>query len=158
MHPIRKQRLQIVLIVVAMSSLLAGLIIYVLGENSNYFFSPSQVLDGQAPENVTIKVGGLVVEGSIERSPDSLGVSFVVTDKVSNIKVTYTGILPDLFSEGEAAVATGVLDDNGILRATQVLAKHDENYMPPNVADALDDAYEAKQQEKQQQQYQEGYE
>ncbi|MFL2499698.1 MAG: cytochrome c maturation protein CcmE [Porticoccaceae bacterium] len=148
MHPIRKQRLQIVLLIVVASSLATALILYVLGENSNYFFSPTQVLQGDSPENVTIKVGGLVVEGSIERSPDSLDVSFVVTDKMSNIKVTYTGILPDLFAEGEAAVATGVLDSNYILRATQVLAKHDENYTPPDVADALDEAYKLKQQGK----------
>ena len=146
MHPIRKQRLQIVVLILFASSLAAALIIYVLGENSNYFFSPSQVLRGEAPENVTIKVGGLVVEGSIERSPDSLDVSFVVTDRMSTIKVTYNGILPDLFAENEAAVATGKLDSNNILHASQVLAKHDENYTPPNVADALNQAYELKQQ------------
>ena len=146
MHPIRKQRLQIVVLILFASSLAAALIIYVLGENSNYFFSPSQVLRGEAPENVTIKVGGLVVEGSIERSPDSLDVSFVVTDRMSTIKVTYNGILPDLFAENEAAVATGKLDSSNILHASQVLAKHDENYTPPNVADALNQAYELKQQ------------
>jgi cytochrome c-type biogenesis protein CcmE len=148
MHPIRKQRLQIVLLIVVASSLAAGLIAYMLGQNANYFFTPSQVLQGEAPENVTIRAGGMVVQGSIERSADSLDVSFLVTDGLGNLKVSYSGILPDLFAEGEAAIATGKLDANRVLRASQVLAKHDENYTPPEVADAMNQAYKLKQQGK----------
>lgn len=148
MHPIRKQRLQIVLLIVVASSLAAGLIAYMLGQNANYFFTPSQVLQGEAPENVTIRAGGMVVEGSIERSVDSLDVSFLVTDGLGNLKVSYSGILPDLFAEGEAAIATGKLDIDRVLRASQVLAKHDENYTPPEVADAMNQAYKLKQQGK----------
>ncbi|MGB0459253.1 MAG: cytochrome c maturation protein CcmE, partial [Porticoccaceae bacterium] len=141
MHPIRKQRLQIVLLIVVASSLAAGLIAYMLGQNANYFFTPSQVLQGEAPENVTIRAGGMVVEGSIERSSDSLDVSFLVTDGLGNLRVSYSGILPDLFAEGEAAIATGKLGADKVLLATQVLAKHDENYTPPEVADAMNQAY-----------------
>lgn len=145
MHPIRKQRLQIVILIVVASSMAAGLVAYMLGQNANYFFTPSQVLQGEAPENVTIRAGGMVVEGSIKRSSNSLDVSFLVTDGMSNLKITYSGILPDLFAENEAAIATGKLDGD-ILRASQVLAKHDENYTPPEVADAMNQAYKLKQQ------------
>jgi cytochrome c-type biogenesis protein CcmE len=148
MHPIRKQRLQIVVLIVIASSLAAWLIAYMLGQNANYFFTPSQVLQGEAPENVTIRAGGMVVEGSIQRSTDSLDVSFLVTDGLGNLKVSYSGILPDLFAEGEAAIATGKLDNDKVLRASQVLAKHDENYTPPEVADAMNQAYKLKQQSK----------
>ena len=148
MHPIRKQRLQVVLLIVVASSLAAGLIAYMLGQNANYFFTPSQVLQGEAPENVTIRAGGMVVEGSIQRSTDSLDVSFLVTDGLGNLKVSYSGILPDLFAEGEAAIATGKLDSDKVLFASQVLAKHDENYTPPEVADAMNQAYKLKQQSK----------
>ena len=148
MHPIRKQRLQIVILIVVASSLAVGLIAYMLGQNANYFFTPSQILQGEAPDNTTIRAGGMVVEGSIERSSDSLEVSFLVTDGLANLTVSYSGILPDLFSEGEAAIVTGKLDSNNILRASQVLAKHDENYTPPEVADAMNQAYKLKQQSK----------
>ena len=148
MHPIRKQRLQIVILIVVASSLAVGLIAYMLGQNASYFFTPSQILQGEAPENTTISAGGMVVEGSIERSSDSLEVSFLVTDGLANLTVSYSGILPDLFSEGEAAIVTGKLDSNNILRASQVLAKHDENYTPPEVADAMNQAYKLKQQSK----------
>ncbi|CAI8162997.1 MAG: Cytochrome c-type biogenesis protein CcmE [Cellvibrionales bacterium UBA7375] len=148
MHPIRKQRLQIVLLIVVASSLAAGLIAYMLGQNANYFFTPSQVLQGEAPVNVTIRAGGMVVQGSIERSADSLDVSFLVTDGLGILKVSYSGILPDLFAEGEAAIATGKLGADKVLRASQVLAKHDENYTPPEVADAMNQAYKLKQQGK----------
>ena len=157
MHPIRKQRLQIVLLIIVASSAAVGLVAYMLGQNANYFFTPSQVLQGEAPDNVTIRAGGMVVKGSIERSTDSLDVSFLVSDGMANLWVSYSGILPDLFAEDEAAIATGKLDENNVLQATQVLAKHDENYTPPEVADAMNKAYEIKQKEKQQQ-YQEAYE
>ena len=144
MHPIRKQRLQLVILLVVAASAIVGLMAYMLGQNANYFFTPSQVLQGAAPENVTIRAGGMVVEGSIQRSSDSLDVSFLVTDGLGDLKVSYNGILPDLFAEGEAAIATGKLDADKILRASQVLAKHDENYMPPEAQHALDQAAAAK--------------
>ena len=152
MHPIRKQRLQIVVLIVIASSLATALIVYMLGQNANYFFTPAQVLQGEAPKNVTIRAGGMVVEGSIERSSDSLDVSFLVTDGLADLTINYSGILPDLFAEGEAAIATGKLDDDKVLQASQVLAKHDENYTPPEVADAMKQAYELKQQEQYQSQ------
>jgi cytochrome c-type biogenesis protein CcmE len=152
MHPIRKQRLQIVVLIVIASSLAAGLIVYMLGQNANYFFTPAQVLQGEAPKDITIRAGGMVVEGSIERSSDSLDVSFLVTDGLADLKINYSGILPDLFAEGEAAIATGKLDGDKVLQASQVLAKHDENYTPPEVADAMKQAYDLKQQEQYQSQ------
>lgn len=140
MHPIRKQRLQIVLLIVVASTVAAVLIAYMLGQNANYFYTPSQIATGEAPDGVSIRAGGMVVEGSVTRSADSLDTSFAVTDGAHNVRITYRGILPDLFAEGEAAVATGILDENRVLQAAQVLAKHDENYTPPEVADAMEKA------------------
>ena len=137
MHPIRKQRLQIVVLIVVASTVAAALIAYMLGQNANYFYTPSQIATGEAPAGVNIRAGGMVVAGSVTRSTDSLDTSFAVTDGAHNVRITYSGILPDLFAEGEAAVATGILDENLVLQATQVLAKHDENYTPPEVADAM---------------------
>ena len=144
MHPIRKQRLQIVVLIVVASTVAAALIAYMLGQNANYFYTPSQIATGEAPAGVNIRAGGMVVAGSVIRSADSLDTSFAVTDGTHNVRITYSGILPDLFAEGEAAVATGVLDNNLVLQATQVLAKHDENYTPPEVADAMQKAYQQK--------------
>ena len=106
-------------------------------ENLLYFYSPAQVKAGEAPTNHTFRVGGLVVEGSVGRKKDSLQVTFDLTDNTDTITVQYTGILPDLFREGQGIVAMGTLQKNGIFVAEEVLAKHDENYMPPEVADAL---------------------
>ena len=97
-----------------------------------------QVGAGEAPVGQPIRVGGMVVDGSIERSAEDLSVRFRLTDYSGEVPVVYTGILPDLFGEGQGAVASGVLNDNGVLEATEVLAKHDENYMPPEVAEALE--------------------
>ena len=144
MHPIRRQRLQIVVLIVVASTVAAALIAYMLGQNANYFYTPSQIATGEAPAGVNIRAGGMVVAGSVIRSADSLDTSFAVTDGTHNVRITYSGILPDLFAEGEAAVATGVLDNNLVLQATQVLAKHDENYTPPEVADAMQKAYQQK--------------
>jgi cytochrome c-type biogenesis protein CcmE len=140
MHPIRKQRLQVVILIVVAASVAAGLIAYMLGQNANYFYTPSQIAAGEAPINVSIRAGGMVVEGSVLRSQDSLDTRFKVTDGVASVEVVYSGILPDLFAEGEAAVATGILDTNKLLTARQVLAKHDENYTPPEVAEAMESA------------------
>ena len=106
-------------------------------ENMLYFFSPSQVAAGEAPTGHPFRLGGLVAGGSLERSGDSLQVDFVVTDTAHSLPVTYTGILPDLFREGQGIVALGKLNQDGMFVADEVLAKHDENYMPPEVADAL---------------------
>jgi len=141
MHPLRKQRLQIVVLIVVAASLGAALIAYMLGQNANYFFTPSQIAAGEAPMGITIRAGGMVVENSVQRAEDSLETRFLVTDGANSVSVTYSGILPDLFAEGEAAVATGVLGSDRVLQASQVLAKHDENYTPPEVAEAMQEGY-----------------
>ena len=113
-----------------------GLTLLALRENINLFFSPSQIVDGTAPSNTTIRLGGMVVAGSIQRG-DNLGVTFVLTDLAEQVTVAYEGILPDLFREGQGIVTQGKLDSTGRFLAEQVLAKHDETYMPPEVNDAL---------------------
>lgn len=113
-----------------------GLALLALRENINLFFSPSQIVDGTAPSNTTIRLGGMVVAGSIQRG-DNLGVTFVLTDLAEQVTVAYEGILPDLFREGQGIVTQGKLDSTGRFVAAQVLAKHDETYMPPEVNDAL---------------------
>jgi cytochrome c-type biogenesis protein CcmE len=139
-HPKRKQRLIIALVIVLLSSLAVGLTSYALRGNINLFYSPSEVAAGEAPTDRSIRVGGMVVEGSVTRARDKLETRFIVTDFASSVTVTYDGILPDLFAEGEGVVATGILGANGVVTASEVLAKHDENYMPPEVADALEKA------------------
>lgn len=142
MHPVRRRRLQIVLLIVFAASTAVGLIAYALRENINLFYTPSQIAAGEAPRGVQLRAGGMVVEGSVRRAPDSLFVEFEVTDGLAKLKVQHKGILPDLFAENAAAIATGVIDDNRVLQASQVLAKHDENYTPPEVADAMQKAHE----------------
>lgn len=112
-------------------------------ENLLYFYSPTQVKDGEAPQTHSFRVGGLVVDGSVKRAPDSLMVQFDVTDNTEVMTIEYTGILPDLFREGQGIVAMGNLQANGRFVAQEVLAKHDENYMPPEVAAALKTAEQA---------------
>jgi cytochrome c-type biogenesis protein CcmE len=111
-----------------------------LSGNINLFYSPSEVASGEAPLERKLRVGGMVVEGSVERASDRLETRFDVTDFVHSVTVSYDGILPDLFAEGEGVVATGVLGPDGVVTASEVLAKHDENYMPPEVAEALEKA------------------
>ena len=112
-------------------------------ENLLYFYSPTQVKTGEAPQAHSFRVGGLVVDGSVKRAPDSLTVQFDVTDNEESMTVEYTGILPDLFREGQGIVAMGSFNSDGRFVADEVLAKHDEKYMPPEVADALKAAEEA---------------
>jgi cytochrome c-type biogenesis protein CcmE len=138
MHPVRKQRLYLVLFVVLFSSAAVGLIAYALRGNINLFFPPAEIEAGMAPVGQSIRVGGMVVEGSVQRSEDNLDVRFELTDYQAVVPVLYNGILPDLFAEGQGAVAAGKMNANGVLEAAEVLAKHDENYMPPEVADALE--------------------
>ena len=144
MHPIRKQRLQLVILIVLASSIVVGLMMYMIGQNANYFYTPWQIVNGEAPQSVNIRAGGMVVDNSVVRAPDSLEVQFKVTDGRAVLVVQYSGILPDLFAEGEAAIASGRLDENSVLQATQVLAKHDENYTPPEVAEAMNQAHQQK--------------
>lgn len=143
MHPIRRQRLFLVIFIVVFAAIAVGLISYALRENINLFYAPSQIVAGEAPSEVRIRAGGMVVAGSVERASDSLFVRFLITDGPANIEVNFTGILPDLFTESEAAVVMGELDNNGIFQASEVLAKHDENYTPPEVQDAMDKAHKA---------------
>jgi cytochrome c-type biogenesis protein CcmE len=137
MHPVRRQRLYIVLFIVFGASIAAGLVFWALSENMNFFYAPAQVARGEAPTGKTIRIGGLVVPGSVKRSESGLEVEFRVTDNQSELLVAYQGILPDLFAEGQGVVAVGELLSSERFRAQQVLAKHDENYMPPEVHDAL---------------------
>jgi cytochrome c-type biogenesis protein CcmE len=140
MHPVRKQRLYLVLFVVLFSSAAIGLVAYALRGNINLFYPPADVAAGKAPVGQSIRVGGMVVDGSVQRSDDSLAVRFQLTDYEASVPVIYKGILPDLFGEGQGAVASGMLNSDGVLEASEVLAKHDENYMPPEVADALENS------------------
>jgi len=137
MNATRKKRLYIVLSILLGTSVSVGLTAYALSQNINLFYSPSQIAEGEAPAHTRIRAGGMVVEGSISREPGTLKVRFDITDYAHTATVEYSGILPDLFREGQGIVAQGALDQNGMLIATEVLAKHDENYMPKEVADAL---------------------
>ena len=140
MHPIRKKRLTIVLFLLVGLAIAVGLTTYALRQNINLFYDPTQISAGEAPVDVRIRAGGMVEEGSVLRDPDSLMVEFKVTDFNASVPVQYTGILPDLFAEGQGVAAMGRLNESGRFVADQVLAKHDENYMPPEVADALEKA------------------
>ena len=132
-----KQRLTLVLVIVLGASVAVGLTAYALSQNINLFYSPSEIYMGEAPKDTRIRAGGMVVEGSIRRDPTSLRVEFDITDYAHATTVEYTGILPDLFREGQGIVAQGMLAADGRLIASEVLAKHDENYMPPEIAEAL---------------------
>jgi len=117
-----------------------ALVLNAFNSNLVFFFSPSQVVANEAPRERSFRIGGLVEEGSIKREAQGLTVNFVVTDRAHKIPVAYTGLLPDLFKEGKGVVAQGKIGTDGVFRADQVLAKHDENYMPPEAAQALRDA------------------
>lgn len=142
MHPVRRQRLFMVIFIVVAASVAVGLLSFALKENINLFYPPSEIVSGNAPAGVRIRAGGMVVDNSVVRAEDSLFTQFQITDGEAQIEVHYTGILPDLFAEGEAAVVTGELDEQGVFMASEVLAKHDENYTPPEVADAMDAAHQ----------------
>ena len=137
MHPVRKQRLLLVVFVVLFSSAAIGLVMYGLRGNINLFYPPAEVALGKAPVGQPIRVGGMVVDGSVQRSDDSLAIAFELTDYQASVPVIYEGILPDLFGEGQGAVAAGVLNAEGVLVASEVLAKHDVNYMPPEIAEMM---------------------
>ena len=142
MHAARKQRLFLVLFIVAFASVAVGLIVFALRDNINLFYPPAKIVSGEAPLDKHIRAGGCVLPGTVERSSSSLDVAFQITDGTANVEVHYSGILPDLFAEGEAAVVSGTLNSDGVFMATQVLAKHDENYTPPEIADMAGDGVE----------------
>ncbi len=118
----------------------AALVLNAFQSNLVFFFTPSQIAANEAPQGRPFRVGGMVEAGSLTREPNSLTVRFRVTDTAQTIPVTYTGLLPDLFKEGKGVVAQGTLGPDGVFHATEVLAKHDENYMPPQAKDAIDTA------------------
>lgn len=137
MTPRRKQRFYAVLLLLVGMGVAVGLALTAFEENLLFFFSPTQVIAGEAPREHAIRLGGVVTEGSVARAANGLTVRFDVTDYRETVTVEYTGILPDLFREGQGIVSRGRLRDDGVFIAEEVLAKHDENYMPPEVADSL---------------------
>lgn len=145
MKPRTKRALAVVLALTALG-LASTLVLRAFQSNLVFFFSPSQVVADEAPRERSFRIGGLVEEGSIKRDDQSLTVLFAVTDLAHKIPVTYTGLLPDLFKEGKGVVAEGKLGTDGVFKASQVLAKHDENYMPPEAAEALKNAAAHKEQ------------
>jgi cytochrome c-type biogenesis protein CcmE len=138
MKAIRKQRLWLVLFIVIGASMVVGITLFALRQNINLFFSPEQIMQGQVPKNAKIRCAGLVVAGSVKRDNQNLKVSFDIADKVTKVTVNYVGILPDLFREGQGIMVTGRMDQNGILQADEVLAKHDEKYMPPEMKEMME--------------------
>lgn len=137
MHPVRRKRLIVIVFILAGAAVTATLVLSALEENINLFYPPEQVAGGEAPVGKRIRVGGMVLEGSVQRASDSLEVGFVLTDRRgSDVGVRYSGLLPDLFREGQGILVTGELDRAGVFQADEVLAKHDENYMPPELIQA----------------------
>ena len=136
----RKKRILMVFAILVGISISVILILTAFEKNLMYFYSPTEIINGDAPKTRSFRIGGLVVTDSVIRNSDDLKVSFILTDMVNEVKVIYEGILPDLFREGQGIVANGKLQSDNIFIAEQVLAKHDENYMPPEVAEALEAA------------------
>lgn len=134
---VRQRRAAFVLLLVGGVVVATALALSAFRENMLFFFDPSQVAAGEAPDNYPFRLGGMVVDGSIEHAAEGLAMRFEVTDGVSTVPVTYEGLLPDLFREGQGVVVHGLLDAGGVFTAQEVLAKHDENYMPPEVAASL---------------------
>jgi len=134
MTPARKKRLGLILLMVVGVAVGVGLALKSLDQNIMFFFTPSEVISGKAPRNKLFRMGGMVVEGSVNRPGDGLTVKFDLTDNEQRITVQYAGILPDLFREGQGIIANGKLNESGEFVAEEVLAKHDENYMPPELA------------------------
>jgi cytochrome c-type biogenesis protein CcmE len=140
----RHKRIAFIVIALASLSVAAFLVLSAFQNNLVFFFSPTQVAAKEAPVDRTFRIGGLVQEGTLKREADGLTVRFTVTDTAQSIPVVYKGILPDLFKEGRGCVAQGKLNSDGVFHAEQVLAKHDENYMPPEAGEAIDKAKHAK--------------
>ena len=142
----RAKRLTLAAIVLGGAGVAVALVLNAFNSNLVFFYSPSDVAAHKAPQARTFRIGGLVEEGSVRRQADGVTVRFVVTDTARTIPVEYRGILPDLFKEGKGVVAQGRLEGDGTFRAQEVLAKHDENYMPPEAANAVERAHKAAQQ------------
>ena len=132
----------------AILGIAATLVLSAFRSNLVFFFTPTQVVGHEAPQGRNFRIGGLVEKGSVKRQPDGVTVRFVVTDTAKSVPVAFTGILPDLFKEGKGVVAQGKLGADGVFLASEVLAKHDENYMPPEAADAVERANKAMQESK----------
>jgi len=139
----RQKRVMFILVGIAAVGLAVGLVLNALDKNVSLYFTPTQVFNDEAPHGRSFRIGGLVEEGSVQREADGLTVNFAITDTSKRIPVVYKGILPDLFKEGKGVVAQGKVGPDGIMHADEVLAKHDENYMPPEAADALKKAASA---------------
>lgn len=137
MTPVRKKRLTLIVLMILGVSAATALALKAFNENLMFYFSATEVKQGKAPENKLFRIGGMVVNGSVNRDQKSLKVDFDLTDNQSVVTVTYEGILPDLFREGQGIIAKGKLNQAGEFVAEEVLAKHDENYMPPEVADSM---------------------
>ncbi|WJW76491.1 cytochrome c maturation protein CcmE [Thiohalobacter sp. IOR34] len=137
MTPARKKRLLLIGLMVLGVVIATGFALTAFNRNMMFFFSPSEVVAGKAPTGALFRIGGLVVNGTLERPGDGMTVRFDLTDNKAVVRVEYTGILPDLFREGQGIVAKGRLRPDGVFVADEVLAKHDENYMPPEVAEMM---------------------
>lgn len=140
----RHKRFALIVGGVTVLGVAAWLVLSAFQQNLVFFYSPTDVFDGKAPQGRSFRIGGMVEVGSIKRQPDGLTVGFVVTDTAKSIPVRYKGILPDLFKEGKGVVAQGKLGADGMFVAEEVLAKHDENYMPPEAQAAVDKAHQAR--------------
>jgi cytochrome c-type biogenesis protein CcmE len=140
----RQQRLVLILAGVAALGVVAALILRALNSNISFFYTPTQVMNGEAPNSKAFRLGGMVPVGSIVREPNTLNVRFGVTDMVRTVNVKYSGLLPDLFKEGKGVVVQGTYGSDGEFVASEVLAKHDENYMPPEASAAMEAAKNAK--------------
>lgn len=142
MNPIRKKRLTLIGLMVAGIAVATWLALNAFDENLMFFFSPTEVVEGKAPTGHPFRIGGLVMNDSVKRKTDGLTTQFTLTDNAKQVIIEYTGILPDLFREGQGIVAMGQLNPQGVFVASEVLAKHDENYMPPEVAASLKTAHD----------------
>ena len=139
MHPARKQKLMIVMFILLGSMVTVGLILVAFNEGLNVFFTPTEVAEGKVEAGQNFRIGGMVKMGSVVKEGlEGTDIEFIATDTNKDVSVRYTGVLPDLFREGQGVVADGYLDENGVFQATQILAKHDENYMSAEVKSALD--------------------
>ena len=139
----RHKRIAAIAVGVVALGIVTALVLSAFQKNLVFFFTPSQVAANEAPQGRTFRIGGLVEQGSLKRLPDGVSVAFVVTDTAKSMNVIYKGSLPDLFKEGKGVVAQGQLGPDGVFHANEVLAKHDENYMPPEAADAVNKAHGA---------------
>jgi len=138
MNPMRRRRLILICMLVLGVGSATALALTALRENVNHFYSPSEIAQGKAPHGRTFRLGGVVLEGSSKRDGDTLKAHFVVTDRFENLPVEFEGILPDLFREGQSVIAIGMMNTVGLFTAEEVLAKHDENYVPAEVQEAME--------------------